>query len=198
MSQPPINIVAFGSHLDDKHSLAEAIAHVWKKKKLPVHKGTRTLGHEGGTGPNARFTLLELDYASSSRRYVQIDCVGRADEVVTRAFKTGTPIAGAVLVAKVKMGADMTIEPTVRGHMIAATDAGLRNLVIFIDGCASTDDPDILGLYENDAAEVISKYGYVDTTPVILGDLAGALSGDAAWEASIEKLIAAIDSHIPG
>lgn len=199
MSRPPINILAFGFHLHDKHPLADAIAHVWKKKKLPVEKGKRTLEDKAGTGTDPKFEVGELRYASPTRSYVQIDCVGRDEAVITRAFKAGIPIAGAVLVAKVKLGSDMTVEPTVREHMIAATNAGLRHLVIFLDGCASYDGMDMNLELESEAREVPAKYGYdVDGTPVIFGDLAGALAGDAVWEASIEKLIAAIDSHIPG
>jgi elongation factor Tu len=60
------------------------------------------------------------------------------------------------------------------------------------------DDPELLDLVEMEVRELLSKYQYDgDNIPVIRGSALGGLNGEPSWVATIEELMASVDSYIP-
>ena len=88
--------------------------------------------------------------------------------------------------------------PQTREHVLLARQVGLNQLVVFLNKCDAVDDPEMLDLVEMEVRELLTKYKFDgDNAPVIRGASLPALNGDAKWEASIGKLLDALDTYIP-
>jgi elongation factor Tu len=60
------------------------------------------------------------------------------------------------------------------------------------------DDPELLDLVELEVRELLSSYEFPgDDVPVIKVSALKALEGDETWGASIDELLASVDSYIP-
>jgi elongation factor Tu len=70
--------------------------------------------------------------------------------------------------------------------------------VVFMNKVDMVDDPELLELVEMEIRELLSFYEYDgDNIPVVQGSALGGLNGDAKWVATIEDLMANVDSYIP-
>jgi elongation factor Tu len=70
--------------------------------------------------------------------------------------------------------------------------------VVFLNKVDMVDHPELLELVEMEVRELLSSYDYPgDDIPVVHGSALKALEGDAAGEASIDALMAAVDAYIP-
>jgi len=71
-------------------------------------------------------------------------------------------------------------------------------MVVFMNKVDLVDDPELLELVELEVRELLSFYEFPgDTIPVIAGSALGALNGEPKWVAAIDKLMDAVDNHIP-
>jgi elongation factor Tu len=62
----------------------------------------------------------------------------------------------------------------------------------------AVDDEELLELVELEVRELLSAYEFPgDDIPVIKGSALGALNGEEKWEATIDELMASVDSFIP-
>jgi elongation factor Tu len=60
------------------------------------------------------------------------------------------------------------------------------------------DDPELLELVELEVRELLTTYQFPgDDIPVIKVSALGALNGEAKWEATVDELMASVDSYIP-
>jgi elongation factor Tu len=101
---------------------------------------------------------------------------------------------GAILV----VSALDSVMPQTREHVLLARQVGLNHLVVFLNKCDAVEDPDMLDLVEMEVRELLNKYKFDgDKAKVIRGAALPALNGEAAWEAKIGELLAALDSEIP-
>jgi len=70
--------------------------------------------------------------------------------------------------------------------------------VVFMNKVDAVDDEELLELVELEVRELLSAYEFPgDDIPVIKGSALGALNGEAKWEATVDELMAAVDSYIP-
>jgi elongation factor Tu len=71
-------------------------------------------------------------------------------------------------------------------------------MVVFMNKVDAVDDEELLDLVELEVRELLSAYEFPgDDIPVIRGSALGALNGEAKWEATVDELMAAVDSFIP-
>ncbi len=71
-------------------------------------------------------------------------------------------------------------------------------MVVFMNKVDAVDDEELLELVELEVRELLSAYEFPgDDIPVIKGSALKALEGEAKWEATVEELMAAVDSYIP-
>jgi elongation factor Tu len=103
---------------------------------------------------------------------------------------------GAILVVSAADGP----MPQTREHILLARQVGVPYIVVFLNKADMVDDPELLELVEMEVRELLSSYDFPgDDTPVIVGSALKALEGDKSdiGEASIVKLVDALDSYIP-
>lgn len=103
---------------------------------------------------------------------------------------------GAILVVSAVDGQ----MPQTREHLLLANQVGVQNLVVFVNKVDTVEDKEMLELVEMEIRDLLDKYGYAaDKTPIIFGSALHALQGTRPelGQQSIEKLMDAIDQHIP-
>ena len=193
-SKPHVNIGTIG-HVDHgKTTLTAAITQVLANKGLAQKRDFSSIDNapeekERGITINTS----HVEYATESRHYAHVDCPGHADYV--KNMVTGAAqMDGAILVVAATDGP----MPQTREHILLARQVGVPQLVVFMNKVDMVDDPELLELVEMEIRELLSFYDFDgDNIPVIQGSALGGLNGDAKWVATIEELMAAVDSFIP-
>src|SRR5690606_3163119 len=134
-----------------------------------------------------------VEYETDGRHYAHVDCPGHADYV--KNMVTGAAqMDGAILVVAATDGP----MPQTREHILLARQVGVPYIVVFMNKVDLVDDEQLLELVEMEVRELLSDYEFPgDDLPVIRGSALGALNGEAQWVASVEELMAAVDSYIP-
>ncbi|MCC9165850.1 elongation factor Tu [Pontibacter harenae] len=193
-SKPHVNIGTIG-HVDHgKTTLTAAITTVLANKGLAQLRDFSSIDNapeekERGITINTS----HVEYATENRHYAHVDCPGHADYV--KNMVTGAAqMDGAILVVAATDGP----MPQTREHILLARQVGVPQLVVFMNKVDMVDDPELLELVEMEIRELLSFYEFDgDNIPVIQGSALGGLNGDAKWVATIEELMAAVDSWIP-
>jgi len=193
-SKPHVNIGTIG-HVDHgKTTLTAAITMVLANKGLSEKRDLSSIDNapeekERGITINT----AHVEYSTENRHYAHVDCPGHADYV--KNMVTGAAqMDGAILVVASTDGP----MPQTREHILLARQVGVPQLVVFMNKVDLVDDPELLDLVEMEVRELLSKYQYDgDNIPVIRGSALGGLNGEPSWVATIEELMAAVDSYIP-
>jgi elongation factor Tu len=90
--------------------------------------------------------------------------------------------------------------PQTREHILLAIQVGVPHIVVYLNKADQVDDEELVDLVEMEIRELLNKYEFPgDDTPIIKGSALKAIEGDTSdiGIPSIEKLIAAMDEHIP-
>lgn len=90
--------------------------------------------------------------------------------------------------------------PQTREHLLLARQVGIKDLVVFINKIDAIDDPEMLELVEMEMRDLLTQYGFDgENTPIVMGSALAALEGrdPDIGEKAIEKLMNAVDAHIP-
>jgi elongation factor Tu len=90
--------------------------------------------------------------------------------------------------------------PQTREHLLLARQVGVQHLVVFINKVDAIDDPEMLELVEMEMRDLLTQYGFDgEATPFVQGSALAALEGrdPEIGEQAIDKLMAAVDAHIP-
>jgi len=90
--------------------------------------------------------------------------------------------------------------PQTREHILLARQVGVPHIVVYLNKADQVDDEELVDLVEMEIRELLNKYEFPgDDTPIIKGSALKAIEGDTSdiGVPSIEKLIAAMDEHIP-
>ncbi|GAB3322244.1 elongation factor Tu [Larkinella knui] len=193
-SKPHVNIGTIG-HVDHgKTTLTAAITKVLSEKGLAEKRDFSSIDN----APEERergitINTSHVEYQTVNRHYAHVDCPGHADYV--KNMVTGAAqMDGAILVVAATDGP----MPQTREHILLARQVGVPQLVVFMNKVDMVDDPELLELVEMEIRELLSFYEYDgDNIPVIQGSALGGLNGDAKWVATIEDLMANVDSYIP-
>ena len=193
-SKPHVNIGTIG-HVDHgKTTLTAAITKVLSEQGLAEKRDFSSIDN----APEERergitINTSHVEYSTVNRHYAHVDCPGHADYV--KNMVTGAAqMDGAILVVAATDGP----MPQTREHILLARQVGVPQLVVFMNKVDMVDDPELLELVEMEIRELLSFYEYDgDNIPVIQGSALGGLNGDAKWVATIEELMANVDSYIP-
>jgi elongation factor Tu len=139
--------------------------------------------------------LTTIEYETEKRHYSHIDCPGHIDYVknmITGAAK----MDGGVLVVSAIDG----VMPQTREHILLCRQIGVGTIIVFLNKCDLSKDPDIQELVEMEVKEILSKYKYdPDDTAFIRGSALCAVQGTdkELGEKAIENLLNAMDTKIP-
>src|SRR6201988_3414489 len=140
-------------------------------------------------------STAHVEYQSAKRHYAHVDCPGHAD-YVKNMITGAAQMDGAILVVSAADGP----MPQTREHILLARQVGGPYIVVFMNKVDMVDDAELLDLVELEVRELLSKYEYPgDDIPIIRGSALKALEGDPGelGGVAIQKLMDAIDSHIP-
>ncbi len=195
-TKPHVNVGTIG-HIDHgKSTLTAAIVQTQSRKGLatPISYADIT---KGGTVRDETKTVTiavsHVEYQSDKRHYAHIDCPGHAD-FIKNMITGAAQMDGAILVVDASEGP----MPQTREHILLARQVGVPAIVVYLNKVDLVDDPELLDLVEMEVRDLLNKYQFPgDKTPVIRGSSKKALAGDPEGEASIQKLLEAIDDFIP-
>ena len=192
-TNPHLNIGTIG-HVDHgKTTLTAAITKVLAEKGLAEKRDFSQIDaapeeKERGITINT----AHVEYETENRHYAHVDCPGHADYV--KNMVTGAAqMDGAILVVAATDGP----MPQTREHILLCRQVNVPKIVVFMNKVDMVDDPELLDLVEMEVRDLLSSYDYDgDNTPVIQGSALGALNGDPKWVATVDELMAAVDSWI--
>jgi elongation factor Tu len=195
-TKPHVNVGTIG-HIDHgKSTLTAAIVQTQARKGLatPISYADIT---KGGTVRDETKTVTiavsHVEYQSDKRHYAHIDCPGHAD-FIKNMITGAAQMDGAILVVDASEGP----MPQTKEHVLLARQVGVPAIVVFLNKVDLVDDPELLDLVEMEIRDLLNKYEFPgDKTPVVRGSSKKALAGDPEGEASIQKLMEAIDDFIP-
>jgi elongation factor Tu len=195
-TKPHVNVGTIG-HIDHgKSTLTAAIVQTQSKKGLatPISYADIT---KGGTVRDETKTVTiavsHVEYQSDQRHYAHIDCPGHAD-FIKNMITGAAQMDGAILVVDASEGP----MPQTKEHVLLARQVGVPAIVVYLNKVDLVDDPELLDLVEMEVRDLLSKYEFPgDKTPVVRGSAKAALNGKPEGEASIQKLMEAIDAFIP-
>jgi elongation factor Tu len=192
------------------HVNVGTIGHVDHGKTTLTAAITKTLAKTGGAefvpfdqidkAPEERergitIATAHVEYETANRHYAHVDCPGHAD-YVKNMITGAAQMDGAILVVSAADGP----MPQTREHILLARQVGVPAIVVFLNKADTVDDPELLELVDLEIRELLSKYEFPgDDIPIVVGSALKALEGDEGelGEASILKLMEAVDSYIP-
>ena len=192
-NKPHLNIGTIG-HVDHgKTTLTAAITKVLSDKGLAEVKDFSSID----SAPEEKergitINTAHVEYETENRHYAHVDCPGHADYV--KNMVTGAAqMDGAILVVAATDGP----MPQTREHILLCRQVNVPRIVVFMNKVDMVDDAELLELVELEVRDLLSSYEYDgDNSPVIQGSALGALNGEPKWVATVEELMAAVDSWI--
>ncbi len=194
-SKPHVNIGTIG-HVDHgKTTLTAAITKVLAKHnpKIQVRAFDSIDNAPEEKKRGITIATAHVEYETANRHYAHVDCPGHAD-YVKNMITGAAQMDGAILVVAATDGP----MPQTREHILLARQVGVPSMVVFMNKVDAVDDEELLELVELEVRELLSAYEFPgDDIPVIKGSALKALEGEAKWEATVEELMAAVDSYIP-
>jgi elongation factor Tu len=192
--KPHVNVGTIG-HIDHgKTTLTAAITTILAKSGLATAKKY----DEIDAAPEEKergitINTAHVEYQTKNRHYAHVDCPGHAD-YVKNMITGAAQMDGAILVVAATDGP----MPQTKEHILLARQVGVPRMVVFMNKVDLVDDPELLELVEMEIRELLTFYGFDgDNTPIIKGSATGALAGEEKWLASIDELMAAVDTYIP-
>jgi elongation factor Tu len=197
-TKPHVNVGTIG-HVDHgKTTLTTAILKVLSKSGQAKELAYAEIAKGGTVRDDTKIVTIavsHVEYESAKRHYAHIDCPGHAD-YIKNMITGAAQMDGAVLVVSAADGP----MPQTREHVLLARQVNVPSLVVYINKCDLVEDKELLDLVEMEVRELLTKYEFPgDKIPVIRGSATKAMAGDQGeyGEASIKKLIEALDTSIP-
>ncbi|MGX9986521.1 elongation factor Tu [Chryseobacterium sp. POL2] len=192
-NKPHLNIGTIG-HVDHgKTTLTAAISKVLSDKGLAEKRDFSAID----SAPEEKergitINTSHIEYETENRHYAHVDCPGHADYV--KNMVTGAAqMDGAILVCAATDGP----MPQTREHILLCRQVNVPRIVVFMNKVDMVDDAELLELVELELRDLLSSYEYDgDNSPVIQGSALGALNGEPKWVATVEELMAAVDTWI--
>ncbi|RQK47932.1 elongation factor Tu [Neisseria meningitidis] len=193
-SKPHVNVGTIG-HVDHgKTTLTAALTTILAKKFGGAAKAYDQI--DNAPEEKARGITINtshVEYETETRHYAHVDCPGHAD-YVKNMITGAAQMDGAILVCSAADGP----MPQTREHILLARQVGVPYIIVFMNKCDMVDDAELLELVEMEIRDLLSSYDFPgDDCPIVQGSALKALEGDAAYEAKIFELAAALDSSIP-
>ncbi len=194
--KPHLNVGTIG-HVDHgKTTLTAAITKRQASKGLAEKKAFDEIDNAPEEKERGiTISTSHVEYESPIRHYAHIDCPGHAD-YVKNMITGAAQMDGAILVVSAVDGA----MPQTREHIVLAKNVNVPALVVYLNKCDMVDDPEMIDMVEEEIRELLSKYDFPgDDIPIVRGSALKALEGEDSEYGvqSIDKLIEAVDTHIP-
>jgi len=200
-SKPHVNVGTIG-HVDHgKTTLTAAILHVLDMNKAAGY-GARVESIDNiDKAPEEKergitISLHHSEYWTPKRHYAHIDAPGHAD-FIKNMITGAAQMDGAIIVVAATDG----VMPQTREHILLARQVGVEKIIVFLNKVDMVDDPEMVGLVEEEVRELLTKYKYDGAnTPIIKGSgLKGleAKSLNDEWAKKILELVDTIDTYIP-
>jgi elongation factor Tu len=137
--------------------------------------------------------VAHVEYETPNRHYAHVDCPGHAD-YIKNMITGAAQMDGAIVVVAAPDGP----MPQTREHILLARQVGVPYIVVALNKVDMMEDEELLELVELEVRELLTKYQFPgDEIPVVRVNALGALNGDPASEAQVEKLMAEVDRYIP-
>jgi len=195
-TKPHVNIGTIG-HVD--HGKTTLTAAITKVLSLTGGAEFKDYGDIDGA-PEERergitIATAHVEYETETRHYAHVDCPGHAD-YVKNMITGAAQMDGGILVVSAADGP----MPQTREHVLLARQVNVPHLVVYLNKADMVDDEELLELVEMEVRELLDQYDFPgDDIPVITGSALKALEGDQSdiGEASILRLMAAVDEYIP-
>ena len=195
-TKPHVNIGTIG-HVD--HGKTTLTAAITKVLSLTGGADFKDYGDIDGA-PEERergitIATAHVEYETETRHYAHVDCPGHAD-YVKNMITGAAQMDGGILVVSAADGP----MPQTREHVLLARQVNVPHLVVYLNKADMVDDEELLELVEMEVRELLDSYDFPgDDIPVITGSALKALEGDQSdiGEASIHRLMAAVDEYIP-
>ena len=195
-TKPHVNVGTIG-HVDHgKTTLTEAILKHLAKKGLAKEKSYADIAKGGAVRDASKILTIavaHVEYETEKRHYAHIDCPGHAD-YIKNMITGAAQMDGAILVVSAPDGP----MPQTREHVLLARQVDVPNIVVFLNKVDLVEDKEFLDLVEMEVRDLLKKYKYDgDKIPIIRGSAIKAVKGDEEAGKGIDKLLEAIDEHIP-
>lgn len=196
--KPHLNIGTIG-HVD--HGKTTLTAAVLKYTRLKGLKASDKSIDEIDSAPEEKargvtINICHTELETAQRHYALIDCPGHAD-YIKNMITGAAQMDGAILVVAASDGP----MPQTREHILLARQVGLPFLVVFLNKCDQVDDPEMIGLVEEEIRELLEKYGFPGKEiPIIRGSALKALEAASVEDADvqpIEELLTKVDTYFP-
>ncbi|MCB1857067.1 MAG: elongation factor Tu [Gammaproteobacteria bacterium] len=194
--KPHVNVGTIG-HVDHgKTTLTAAITKVMAELRGGEFKNYADIDN----APEERergitIATAHVEYESDKRHYAHVDCPGHAD-YIKNMITGAAQMDGAVLVVSAADGP----MPQTREHILLSRQVGVPYILVYMNKADMVDDAELLELVEMEVRELLDQYEFPgDDTPIVVGSALKALEGDKSeiGEASIVKLVEAMDAYIP-
>src|SRR6478752_9482836 len=193
--KPHVNVGTIG-HVDHgKTTLTAAITEILAKKGMGnvAKKYDEIDGAPEEKERGITINTAHVEYQTANRHYAHVDCPGHAD-YIKNMITVAAQMDGAILVVSAVDGP----MPQTREHVILAKQVNVPYLVIALNKVDAIDDAELLDLVELEVRELLKTYNFPgDDVPVVRVSALKALQGDPEGQASVVKLMEALDSYIP-
>ena len=192
-TKPHLNIGTMG-HVDHgKTTLTAAITKVLAGKGTAAYVPFDRIDRAPEeTARGITINITHVEYETATRHYAHVDMPGHAD-YVKNMITGAAQVDGAILVVSAQDG----VMPQTREHVVLAQQVGVEHIVVALNKADAADE-EYADLVELEVRELLTAYGYPgQEIPVIRVSGLAALAGDPRWTASIDRLLAAVDSYIP-
>ncbi|MCF7846242.1 MAG: elongation factor Tu [Candidatus Peribacteraceae bacterium] len=195
-SKPHVNVGTIG-HVDHgKTTLTAAITtYLATKGKSTARKFDEIDNAPEEKERGITIATSHQEYESEKRHYAHVDCPGHAD-YVKNMITGAAQMDGAILVVSAADGP----MPQTKEHILLARQVNVPAIVVYLNKCDMVDDEEMIGLVEEEVKELLKKYEFdPEKSPIIRGSALKALEGEDSdlGTKSIDKLIEALDEHIP-
>jgi elongation factor Tu len=194
-SKPHVNIGTIG-HIDHGKTTLTAAITTTLAKHNPKNKARSFDSIDNAPEEKARgitIAVAHVEYETANRHYAHVDCPGHAD-YIKNMITGAAQMDGAILVVAATDGP----MPQTREHILLARQVGVPYIVVALNKVDMVDDPELLELVELEVRELLSSYQFPgDDLPVVRVSALGALNGEEKWQASVDELMAKVDSYIP-
>jgi elongation factor Tu len=198
-SKPHVNVGTIG-HIDHgKTTLTAALTKVaadkgWAKF-VPYDEVAKASESQGRRDSTKILTIAtsHVEYSTPNRHYAHVDCPGHAD-YVKNMITGAAQMDGGILVVSATDGP----MPQTREHVLLARQVDVPCLIVALNKVDAVDDPELLDLVELEVRELLKSYNFPgDDVPVVRTMALKALNGDPEGQATILKLMEALDSYVP-
>ena len=188
-TKPHMNIGTLG-HIDHgKTTLVRGILNAFSGEDADKMKDKLDKDPES-RAKSLTVSVAHVEFETENRHYALVDCPGHKD-YIKNMITGAAQMDGAILVISSNDGA----MPQTKEHLLLAKQVGVPKIVVFINKFGEADE-EILELIKADVQDLLEKYGYDGSAPIVVGDALKAEKGEDEGLEAIKELLKAVDEYI--